>query len=105
MKALEMLKFAYSSPLEFTKEDYEEVIAELEALQEDLELLQQELKDANEAYLILLKQYHTLNEPKYCDGCKYEFTDFKVSNGGDICNYCSREHVDSYKPRGENEIY
>lgn len=33
LKALEMLKKAYFSPCEFTKEDYNEAIAELEGLQ------------------------------------------------------------------------
>jgi len=63
LKALDILKSArsggkvYFTHAQAQNKYYDEAISELEALQEDFKLLQQELKDANEAYLILLKQY------------------------------------------------
>ena len=64
MKALEMLKKAYFSPLEFTKEDYEEAITEIEAMQ----------------------------KPNTCDGCVYSISTTKTFvHNNSICCQCDRE--------------
>jgi hypothetical protein len=53
-------------------------------------------KNLNEA----IAELEALQASKSCDGCKWEFEDFRLSNGFDVCNYCTREHIDRYEPKG-----
>ncbi len=70
MKALNILDALYNFA-SFRKVDIDEAIAELEALQ----------------------------TPKSCDGCKWEIYEFRLTNGLDVCNYCTREYIDRYEPK------
>ena len=127
MKALEILKsHRAGNSVWFTdswarNRYYDEAIEELESLQSNYDEIQQELSDANEAYLVLLRQYHEtqsiikeqekrLNEyadmiyeeskPKTCDGCKWEHN--KVHSpycGISDTHKCSRIYRDYYEPK------
>lgn len=76
MKALEILKKERLLVTNIDGISIDEAIAELEALQE-------ELSTANEAYSVLLKQYHALSD-RTCDTCKHYDGSHKCNNENSI---------------------
>jgi hypothetical protein len=79
----------------FWRGQIDEAIAELEAWQSKYDNGQLQYSKLWDMYSDLKKQL----EPKSCDGCKWEFEDFRLSNGIDVCNYCAREYIDRYEPK------
>ena len=92
MKALEILEdIRYRDDfIGYTDASIDKAISELKALQE-------ELGTANEAYLVLLKQYHALQEPKTCDGCKW------LGSIDIRCIKCERSYIADYYEPKENQ--
>jgi hypothetical protein len=83
MKALDLLKALRDDYIHGElSSDINEATAELEALQ------------------ARIAELEALQAPRSCDGCKWEFDEFRLSNGLDVCNYCTREHIDRYEPKG-----
>ena len=122
MKALEILKYLDNDSVFSKAVGAKEAIAELEALQYEranmtkthamnmkimdktisdfklqLVALQEELSTANEAYLVLFKQYHALQSPKTCDGCKWH--DFSGYDPLQKCDICMRGLDDYYQSK------